>query len=133
LFQSTAEGRYTIALDLPAGPLTYACDKELITQAMVNLVHNSVRHCPGPVHIVMRIEAGVNEVAISVADDGPGIPPADRERVLKRFVRLDTSRSTPGTGLGLSLVAAIAELHGGRIEILDNRPGLKVAIKLPRG
>lgn len=133
LFQSTAECRYTIVLDLPAGPLTSACDRELITQAVVNLVHNSVRHCPSPVQIVIGIEVDTDEVAISVADDGPGIPPADRERVLKRFVRLDTSRSTPGTGLGLSLVAAIAELHGGRIEILDNRPGLKVSIRLPRG
>lgn len=131
LFQSTAEGRYTIALDLPADPLTYGCDKELITQAVVNLVHNSVRHCPAPVHIVMCVEAGVNEVAISVADNGPGIPSLDRERVLKRFVRLDTSRSTPGTGLGLSLVAAIAELHGGKIELNDNHPGLKVTISLP--
>jgi signal transduction histidine kinase len=131
LFQSTAEGRYTIALDPPDGPLIHACDKELITQAVVNLVHNSVRHCPAPVHIVMCVEADENEVAISVADDGPGILPADRERVLKRFVRLDTSRSASGTGLGLSLVAAIAELHGGRIELNDNRPGLKVTIALP--
>lgn len=133
LFQSTAEGRYTVVLDLPATPLTYACDRELITQAVVNLAHNSVSHCHAPVRIAISAEASANEVAISVADDGPGIPPADRERVLKRFVRLDTSRSTPGSGLGLSLVAAIAELHGGRIEVLDNRPGLKVAIRLPRG
>lgn len=131
LFQSTAEGGYTVALDLPADPLTYACDKELITQAVVNLVHNSVRHCPAPVHIVMSVEAGADEVAISVADDGPGIPPADRERVLKRFVRLDTSRSTSGTGLGLSLVAAITELHGGHLELLERSPGLEVRLFLP--
>lgn len=131
LFSSTAEGRYSIALDLPASVLSYPCDRELLTQAVVNLVHNSVRHCPAPVHIVLGLDSGVSGVVISVTDDGPGIPAPDRERVLKRFVRLDSSRSTPGSGLGLSLVAAIAELHGGRVELIDNHPGLRVEIMLP--
>lgn len=131
LFNSTAEARYNITLDVTANPLLYPCDRELITQAVVNLVHNSVRHCPAPVHIVLGLESGVSGVVISVTDDGPGIPVPDRERVLKRFVRLDSSRSTPGTGLGLSLVAAIAELHGGRVELLDGHPGLRVEMRLP--
>lgn len=131
LFNSTAEGHYNITLNLPASPPKYPCDRELVTQALVNLVHNSVRHCPAPVRIALGLEDGPNGVMISVADDGPGIPAPDRERVLRRFVRLDSSRSTPGTGLGLSLVAAIAELHGGKIELADNRPGLKVTITLP--
>ena len=131
LFSSTAEGRYNITLHVPASPLFYPCDRELLTQAVVNLVHNSVRHCPAPVQIVLGLEGGVSGVVISVGDDGPGIPAPDRERVTKRFVRLDSSRSTPGTGLGLSLVAAIAELHGGHVELLDNHPGLKVEIRLP--
>lgn len=131
LFSSTAEGCYSIGLDLPASVLSYPCDRELLTQAVVNLVHNSVRHCPAPVHIVLGLESRVSGVVISVTDDGPGIPAPDRERVLKRFVRLDSSRSTPGTGLGLSLVAAIAELHGGRVELIDNHPGLRVEIMLP--
>jgi len=131
LFNSTADGRYSIALDLPASLLKYPCDRELITQAVVNLVHNSVRHCTSPVHIVLGLEGAPNSVVISVADDGPGIPVPERERALRRFVRLDSSRSTPGTGLGLSLVTAIAELHGGKVELTDNRPGLKVTIMLP--
>lgn len=132
LFNSTAEGRYSIAVDLPPSALEYPCDGELVTQAVVNLVHNSVRHCPAPVHIGLALENGPTGVMISVADDGPGIPVGDRERVLRRFVRLDSSRSTPGTGLGLSLVAAIAELHGGTIEICDNHPGLRVTIMFPK-
>ena len=68
---------------------------------------------------------------IIVADYGPGIPEEDRERVLKRFVRLDKSRSLPGTGLGLSLVAAVTHLHGGTLTLSDNQPGLKATIKLP--
>ena len=131
LFNSTAEGRYSITLDVPTSSLSYPCDRELLTQAVVNLVHNSVRHCPAPVQIMLGLETGVSGVVISVADDGPGIPAPDRERVLKRFVRLDSSRRTPGTGLGLSLVAAIAELHGGRIELIDNQPGLRVEFMLP--
>lgn len=131
LFNSTAEGRYGVTLELPASPIRYPCDRELMTQALVNLVHNSVRHCPAPVQIVLGLKRGASEIVISVGDDGPGIPAPDRERVLKRFVRLDTSRSTPGTGLGLSLVAAIAELHGGRVALIDNHPGLRVEIVLP--
>jgi signal transduction histidine kinase len=63
-----------------------------------------------------------------VSDTGPGVPPADRERVLARFVRLEASRSTPGTGLGLTLVKAIADLHNARLELSDNSPGLRVTI-----
>jgi signal transduction histidine kinase len=70
-------------------------------------------------------------VTLSVADSGPGIPPADRERVLQRFVRLDDSRGTPGSGLGLSLVAAVAKLHGARLELADHAPGLTVLLAFP--
>ena len=68
---------------------------------------------------------------LRVADNGPGIPEADRERVLQRFVRLEKSRSQPGSGLGLSLVAAVARLHHGTIELGDGKPGLVVTIRLP--
>jgi signal transduction histidine kinase len=68
-----------------------------------------------------------------VADNGPGIPDADRQRVLERFVRLEQSRSQPGSGLGLSLAAAVARLHGGELTLADNHPGLKSIIALPRG
>ncbi len=68
---------------------------------------------------------------LTVADCGPGIPPQDRERALKRFVRLETSRTRPGSGLGLSLVAAVVRLHGGSVRLEDNEPGLRVTIALP--
>jgi len=70
-------------------------------------------------------------VILRVADTGSGIPPQERENVLKRFYRLDESRNTPGSGLGLSLVAAVARLHAARLELLDNAPGLIVRISFP--
>jgi signal transduction histidine kinase len=70
--------------------------------------------------------------AISVADDGPGIPATERRHVFKRFYRLERSRRTPGNGLGLSLVAAVARLHGADIEMLDNAPGLRFRLRFPR-
>ena len=131
LFASTADGQYDIAVDVPAEPVVYPCDRNLIMQALANLLHNSIRHCPHPVHIGLALRRDDGGVVISVTDDGPGVSATDRERVLKRFVRLDTSRRTPGTGLGLSLVAAIAELHGARLDLADNLPGLKVSLRLP--
>ena len=86
--------------------------------------------------VATRVDVYVGKVAngieISIADDGPGIGAADRERVLKRFVRLEQSRSRPGTGLGLSLVAAVARLHDGEVRLEDNAPGLRVVLRLPR-
>ena len=79
-----------------------------------------------------RLVADTREIRIAVADRGPGIPAADRDRVLKRFVRLEASRTRPGTGLGLSLVAAVARLHGGRILLEDNAPGLRIVLVLPQ-
>ena len=73
-----------------------------------------------------------DRVLLSVADRGPGIPEADRGRVVERFIRLEQSRSEPGSGLGLSLVAAVARLHGGELTFEDNHPGLKAVIALPR-
>ena len=127
----TADGEYDIDVDVPAGAVMYPCDRDLIMQAIANLLHNSVRHCAHPVHITLALRREEGGVVISVADDGPGISAADRDRVLKRYVRLDNSRRTPGTGLGLSLVAAIAELHGARLDLADHAPGLKVSIRLP--
>lgn len=131
LFNSTAEGRYSITVNVSSTVLMCSCDRELITQAVVNLLHNSVKHSSHPVHITLTARTDGSDCVISVGDDGPGIPVEDRDRVLKRFVRLDASRRTPGTGLGLSLVAAIAERHGARLELLDNQPGLLVNIRLP--
>lgn len=128
LFELSNEAAYQIAINAPMQTLIYSCDRDLMMQAIVNLVHNSVSHRNGPVEIILGLSARENEVVISVSDNGPGIPAADRESVLKRFVRLDSSRRTSGTGLGLSLVSAIVGIHGGRLELLDNSPGLRVVL-----
>ena len=80
----------------------------------------------------IRVSENGGEVALEVADRGTGIPEADRERVLERFVRLDESRAEPGFGLGLSLVSAVAHLHKGRVEIGDNSPGARIRLILPK-
>jgi signal transduction histidine kinase len=78
------------------------------------------------------VSAERDRILLSVADNGPGIPEADRGRVLERFVRLEQSRSEPGSGLGLSLASAVARLHGGELALEDNHPGLRTVISLPR-
>lgn len=108
-----------------------AGDKHLLFQAFSNLVDNAIRYTPegGRIAISLRREGATAVVA--VADTGPGIPAGMREKVLRRFVRLDTSRGDSGSGLGLSVVAAIARHHGARLEMADNHPGLRVALSVP--
>ncbi|MBL8590629.1 MAG: HAMP domain-containing protein [Methylobacteriaceae bacterium] len=110
-------------------------NRELVSQAVANLLDNALKYGAngqgGEVTVSARGDG--QEIAIVVADRGPGVAPADRARVLERFVRLEGSRSRPGFGLGLSLVAAVARLHGGKLELADNAPGLKVVLTLPRG
>jgi signal transduction histidine kinase len=100
-------------------------DRDLLFDAIANLVDNAIKHGrPGGQVVVTSENAGSGRI-ISIADDGPGIPVELHEHVFKRFYRLEQSRYTPGNGLGLSLVAAVARLHGARIEMLDNSPGLQ--------
>ena len=103
-------------------------NRHLLSQALTNLIDNAIKFssAPGRVEVCVRRDWG--GVELRVADRGPGIPAEERERVLQRFVRLDRSRHTPGTGLGLSLVAAVARLHGARLRLEDNRPGLIVSL-----
>jgi signal transduction histidine kinase len=104
-------------------------DPALLTQMLANLVENAVRHGRAG----GRISIAVNATGITVADDGPGIPPDQHERAFRRFGRLDAARSTPGSGLGLALVRAVATLHGMAITLEDARPGLRVRLALPTG
>lgn len=108
-------------------------NRQLIGQAIANLIDNAIKYSrggePGSA-ITVRAYRLDGRPVISVGDHGPGIAEADRERVLKRFVRLEASRTKPGTGLGLSLVAAVARLHHGEIRLEDNQPGLKVLLVL---
>ncbi len=120
------------SLDCRIGPgMELDGDPELIAQAIINLLDNAQRHTPPGTRIALSSRTGQHRLLIEVADDGPGVPSADRARIVHRFVRLDRSRTTPGHGLGLNLVSAIAALHDGALSIEDNRPGLRAIIALP--
>jgi signal transduction histidine kinase len=106
-------------------------DRALLTQMLANLVENAVRHSPSGANIEVALCAAglANRPQVTISDDGPGIPEEEREKVFRRFCRLDASRSTPGNGLGLALVAAVCDLHGANIQLLPNTPcGLRVVL-----
>ncbi|MEZ5926501.1 MAG: HAMP domain-containing sensor histidine kinase [Hyphomicrobiaceae bacterium] len=107
-------------------------DPQLLRQLFVNLIENAMRHSGGGRTITLSLDQDHGDPVAVVADDGAGIPEEERQRVLEPFARLDASRSTPGAGLGLSLVAAIAELHGARLVLGDNAPGLSVRMHFRR-
>lgn len=115
--------------------VTLKANRELIGQAMVNLLENAMKYARPEDGKSGRIDVSLSNegdrVCISVADNGPGIPDSDRKRVLERFVRLEKSRSEPGSGLGLSLVNAVARLHGGTFRIEDNAPGVRAVLEFP--
>ena len=104
-------------------------DRELLGQMVANLIENALTHTPPGSRVEVALARDAGGPVATVADDGPGVPAAMRERVLKRFVRLEASRSTPGSGLGLASVAAIARLHGIGLALADNRPGLRVTLR----
>jgi signal transduction histidine kinase len=140
LYQPLAEERsLELASELAEG-LTARGNREFIAQAMANILDNAVKYTPPGGATMLRVRRrSSGEVEFSVTDTGPGVPEADRPRVAQRFVRLENSRSQPGTGLGLSLALAVAQAHGGRLEIDEGPgkvgemgPGLRVALVLPR-
>ena len=137
LYEPVAEQK-GIALTVEAGePISLKASRELLSQAVANLVDNAIKHAPlalaepRPLTIAISARREGDTLVLTVADNGAGVPEADRERVLHRFVRLETSRTEPGSGLGLSLVAAVTRLHHGTIELGDGNPGLVVTLKLP--
>ena len=115
------------------GELPVRANRQLLGQALANLIDNALKYAAAGAerHIAIGIVRAGETARLVVADRGPGIPPEHRERALRRFVRLEQSRSLPGTGLGLSLVAAVIRLHGGVLALQDNAPGLKVVAELP--
>ena len=104
-------------------------DRDLLTQMVANLIENSIRHCPAGAGITVGLRQEAGTLILCVADTGPGIPASERENVFRRFYRLEASRTTPGSGLGLALVKAIADLHGASVELSDNHPGLRAMIR----
>jgi signal transduction histidine kinase len=137
LYQPVAEeAGLGLALDIPPAPATVRANRQLVGQAVANLIDNAIKYsADAPAAAGKPIEVGVavraDRVVVTVADHGLGIAPQDRARALERFVRLESSRSSPGTGLGLSLVAAVARMHGAALVLDDNMPGLKVSLDFP--
>ena len=130
----------TLRIDVDAA-VPMRGNRELVTQALANLVDNAIKYGSrgegvangAPVEIAVRAASEGDVIRLSVADRGPGIPEKDRGHAVERFVRLEQSRSEPGSGLGLSLASAVAHLHGGELKLEDNAPGLKASLVLPRG
>jgi len=127
-----------LTVDAPAAAPVRG-NRGLVSQALANLIDNAIKYAGpngqlngAPAEIVVKAGNDGERIALSVADRGPGIAEADRGRVVERFVRLEQSRSAPGSGLGLSLAAAVARLHGGELKLEDNHPGLRSTIALPR-
>jgi signal transduction histidine kinase len=145
LYEPLAEdGGMTLRLKTSFAPLHG--NRELISQALANLVENAIKYGkptePKPTEkgsvvsldakqILIEARREGDQVLLSVTDRGPGIPEGERKHAMERFVRLDTSRSQPGSGLGLSLASAVATLHGGELRLGDAHPGLIATLVLP--
>jgi hypothetical protein len=143
LYEPLAEEQgLTLKVEAPEAAMLNG-NRELLSQALANLVDNAIKYARNaagaaeggtdtpPAEIVLAARQKGDRVLLTVADRGPGIPEADRARAVERFVRLTQGGSEPGSGLGLSLAAAVARLHGGELTLEDNAPGLRVVIALP--
>jgi signal transduction histidine kinase len=129
VYQPMAEEKeQPFTVDIASG-LTVWGDRELLTQMIANVIENAMKHSPTGASIGLVTSELPSTIAVAVSDSGPGIPAEERTRVFQRFYRLERSRSTPGSGLGLSLVEAIAALHQIGIELTDNGPGLRVTLR----
>jgi signal transduction histidine kinase len=123
------DGR-TLKIDVSEG-VEIEGDRELLTQMLANLIENAIHHTGAGAQLALSLTAGADGPCLCVCDDGPGIPVAEHANVVQRFYRLERSRTHPGNGLGLALVAAIVDLHGARLGLADNGPGLRVTIQFP--
>lgn len=127
-YRAVAEDDGKLLGSTVAQGVVFTSDEELLTQMLANLVENAIKHTPAGSTIRLELSDGVERMTAVVVDDGPGIPAEERDRVFEQFYRLDRSRTTPGQGLGLSLVSAVAQLHDIKVRLEDNRPGLRAVV-----
>lgn len=127
---AAADGGRSFETDIAAGVRVQG-DRDLLLQLVVNLIENALQHTPPGSTIRLGLAMLDGRPEIAVRDDGPGIPSSERDNVFRRFYRLERSRTGPGSGLGLSLVAAIADLHGCQVTLADGKPGLRVSVTFP--
>lgn len=123
------ENDQTLTIRIDDQDATVHGDQQLLTQMLANLVENALRHCPSGAQIEVALSTVEGRVLLLVSDNGPGIPAEEHDNVFRRFYRLEKSRTTPGNGLGLSMVRAIAELHSVAVILGDNLPGLRVLMR----
>lgn len=123
------DGKRLIAEIRPGVAITG--DAELVAQMISNLLENALKYTSAGATITATVECSAGLSIATIADDGPGVPAGEHDKILRRFYRIDSSRGAPGAGLGLSLVAAIARMHGGDIVVDDNNPGLRVRLIFP--
>lgn len=131
LYEPLAAAREQTLIVEPGTSLTVHGDRDLLFQALTNLVDNAVKYAPTGGTVRVDARRASDRLELIVTDSGPGIPADQREAVLQRFVRLESNRGSPGSGLGLSLVNAVARLHNGEVRLEDNEPGLRVRVRLP--
>ncbi|MEP6829383.1 MAG: HAMP domain-containing sensor histidine kinase [Rhizomicrobium sp.] len=132
LYEPLADEKSVILTLVTASVPMIEGNRSLVAQALANLVDNAIKYTPPGGRVAVSISQSFSGVDLCVADSGPGIAPHDRARVVERFVRLEASRNSPGTGLGLSLVAAVAHFHNAQLLLEDNAPGLKATLRFPR-
>jgi signal transduction histidine kinase len=133
LYEPLADEKRVALTLMPQPPVVIEGNRSLIAQALANLVDNAIKYTPMGGNVRIRAVVTADGADLSVADSGPGIPAEDRPRVTERFVRLEASRNSPGTGLGLSLVAAVAHFHHAELLLEDNAPtGLKAVLRFPK-
>jgi signal transduction histidine kinase len=131
LYAPVAEEKSLVLTGDVAPDISLTGFRQLMSQALGNLIDNAIKYTPDGGHISVLLKRRDGRDELIVADTGPGVPEADRDRVLDRFVRLEASRNSPGSGLGLSLVRAVARLHGADLTLEDNLPGLRVILRFP--
>jgi signal transduction histidine kinase len=131
LYDAAAEDKDVDLTVVGDNPVVITGDRDLLFDAVANLVDNAIKHGREAGKVIVQLSQAEADAVISVTDNGPGIPVDEHQHVFRRFYRLERSRCTPGNGLGLNLVAAVARLHDARIKLFDNAPGLKIELRLP--